>query len=43
MEIDMAFAILAVAATAALAAFAAFRSEARRLPVRIRDRRPPRG
>jgi hypothetical protein len=39
----MAFAILAAAATAALFAALYLRPEPRRLPVRIRDRRPPRG
>ncbi len=38
----MAFAIFAAAATAALLAALAARPEPRRIPVRARDRRPPR-
>jgi hypothetical protein len=41
METDMAFAILAVAATAALAYLATL-AQPRRIPVKVRDRRPPR-
>jgi hypothetical protein len=38
----MAFAIFAAAATAVLIALLAARPAPRRIPVRIRDRRPPR-